>query len=211
VSVKQRGNAMPMLPVTDMARGPCEKDVGEHVLVLVGINHSVPPRVEVSPWTTVGGGLRKGDGHAISSVGAGVDVTFGVAKLRTFPRFPSEMRLGPWVGVESPLDRVRAEGGVAWVIGSSDNRDYGVLGMRIGLGATSGGSGYAVGGISIGIRRVAGRTTTESICQGAPPPRPVLPAGGVRLFATMRSERDADRTVDVVFGVEFAPWILGGR
>ncbi|WP_394834384.1 hypothetical protein LVJ94_48580 [Pendulispora rubella] len=176
---------------------------GPHELV-------APATLELAPWIFVAGGARMVDGpnRAIPSLGGGGDVTFGFA---TFGRPEAyggrfEIRLGPWGAMETTLDRVRGEGGLAFSLGQVRHARWGTFAVRAGGGHGSDGSSHLVGVFTWGVRYVPGRDDPE---HDALNPRTFALASGARLFAAVRTTDEPAHASELVFGLEFEPtWFL---
>lgn len=172
------------------------------------IARPIPATVEVASWLAAGAGFRKDEAGALASLSAGADATFAVATFRSGRfRSSSEIRIGPWLGIESPLDRLRGEGGLAWVFG--DMGDYAAVGLalqlRLGAGSSTTGIPHVVGTSTFGVRAVPSHAEKHSICDPRKTPSLVGIASGVSLFTTMRAETSDARAVEVLFGLEIGP------
>jgi hypothetical protein len=182
-----------------------------------------PIAIEVAPWLTLGGGWRSEAGRdsAAASLGGGVEATFGLA---TFARHSSfvghdsdrdtpgmHLRAGPWIGFETPLDRVRGEGGLSVTLGPSTadmGGALGTFGLRIGAGYSTTGVLDAVGVLSWGARLVPARRASSWKAQGrtnwcAPGDEPWVAIASVAyLFASVRRSFEPAPASEVVLGVE---------
>jgi hypothetical protein len=175
---------------------------------------------QVSPWLHAGGGWRSDDrgATALFSAGGGVDGTFAVATLFRSPEDdnggPFQLRAGPWMGLESPLDRLRGEGGLSLTLKQTRVAWWGTLGLRLGGGYSTREVPNVVGVLSWGVW---GEPQVYSYWDGpwcSVPPGPPNPpevgfASGVRFFVSFRRELHSLPASEVAFGVEFEPtWFL---
>ena len=173
--------------------------------------------IQVSPWLGLGGGWRAG--NALATFSAGADATVVVARLFQPPGGDNggklRLRLGPWVGLETPLNRWRGEGGLSLALRQERWEAWGSFGIRGGVGTDTHGIKYWVAAASWGIY---GEELDDDACWGAcdarPPPAKPAAFGvtdGFRFFASLR--RELDHPVNEwTFGVEFQPawfWPLG--
>ena len=169
--------------------------------------------IQVSPWLGLGGGWRAGRALATFSVGA--DATVAVASLFQPPGGDNggklRLRLGPWIGRETPLNRWRGEGGLSLALRQERFEAWGSFGIRGGVGTDTRGVTYWMTAASWGIY---GEPLSDDACWGAcdrRPPRAKPSAFGLtdgfRFFAALR--RELNQPVNEwTFGVEFQPaWL----
>jgi len=164
--------------------------------------------LEMAAWLELGGGARIAPSTASArfSVGGGVDATFGVANFG-HPEYgngsPFHVRVGPWIGLESPLDRVRGEGGLSATLGARGSSGFGTFGARLGAGYGSAGVPDLVGVLSYGVRYVPGRVRCD------PPRTPTFAfASGGRFILAVRKETAGSEAFEMILGVEFEPtWL----
>src|SRR5258708_10383886 len=124
------------------------------------------------------GGGWSSDG-AIASFSAGTDATIAVVTLFQPPGDNGgkiRVRIGPWLGVETPLHRIRYEGGLSIALRQEHFEAWGTLGLRGGAGVDHRGIGHWGGVVSWGIY---GEELRDEACWGAsdpepPPKRPAL-------------------------------------
>lgn len=145
------------------------------------------------------------------SAGAGVDGTFAVATLFCPPtddnggRF--QLRAGPWVEVDTPLDRVRGEGGLSLIMKQTRFAAWGTFGLRLGAGGSTLGIPDLVGVLSWGIwgeESDAVHGGDYLVSGGA-----VGIASGARLFVAVRRDLDPLAATEVTFGIELEPtWLF---
>jgi hypothetical protein len=182
-------------------------------LVMQVEDHPVP--FEIAPWLAGGGTLRfeAGQHQLRPSFGTGVEGTFSPGRplpedclQRGICERP-QLRLGPWLGVDSTLDRTRGEGGVALDLGGPRERSWSTLGLRIGAGYASNRAADIVGQLSWGTRFV--RWRRRGIYEGGPCPAVVAPVSGLRVFVAARRELDGPRALDVTAGIEWRPFTKG--
>jgi hypothetical protein len=97
---------------------------------------------EIAPWVQAAVGVRDDAAgvRAIPSVGAGVEGTFragwgamGGDCARPGHCSSLRLRVGPWVGIERPVDRLRVEGGAALDLGSPNAVAWSTFGLRAGI------------------------------------------------------------------------------
>lgn len=182
-----------------------------HTLGIVDIRPAV---FELGPWWQVGGGLRSEQSQPLFSLGGGVDGTFGTEFGAQRKGGRLELRAGPWLGFETPLDRFRAEGGLTLIFGQAQHARLGTLGLRAGVGYgtgyESGAASHLVVAVSYGIRYVQRRARPlRGPCVPASPPATVALASGARLFAAVRRGLAAGDGTEIVFGLELEPtWLL---
>jgi hypothetical protein len=174
-------------------------------------------RVQVSPWLGAGGGWRT-DGQSTRPLflaGAGVDGTFAVATLFRPPTDDNggsfQLRAGPWIEVNTPLDRVRGEGGLSLIMKQTRFAAWGTFGLRLGAGDSTLGVPDLVGVLSWGVwgedsnARIAYRDGREVLVAG----NTVGLASGMRLFVAVRRDLDPLPATEVAFGIELEPtWLL---
>jgi hypothetical protein len=183
----------------------------------IDVLHSIPQRpaiVQVSPWLGAGAGFKSA--KATSSFSAGADATIAVAKLFQPPGGDNGgkilVRVGPWGALETPLDRLRGEGGLALALRQESFEAWGSLELRGGGGVDTSGRRHWIGSLSWGLYGEPLRTAAEwGGCDPKPPPRPpptFALTNGIRLFASYRRVLD-DAVNEWTFGVEFQPeWFL---
>ena len=161
-----------------------------------------------------------GRDRAVASLGAGVEATFGLATFARHSPFVGHdnrdtpgmhLRAGPWIGVETPLDRVRGEGGLSVTLGRSTadmGGALGTFGLRVGAGYSTTGVLDAVGVLSWGARLVPARRASSWKAEGrstwcAPGDEPwVAIAAMAYLFVSVRRSFDGPRASEFVLGVE---------
>jgi len=125
-----------------------------------------------------------------------------------------QLRLGPWLAFETPLDRWRGEGGLSLALRQERFEAWGTLGLRLGAGLDDLTRRYWVGVLSWGLYGERPRQTCGGTCPGSNPPSPPKPSAptfgiteGVRLYAALR--REAVLGNEWTFGVELQPtWFL---
>jgi hypothetical protein len=175
--------------------------------------HPVP--FEVAPWLAGGGAMRfaAGQHHLRPSFGTGVEGTFTLGRPlpenclenRTCERPP--LRLGPWLGVDSTLDRTRGEGGIAFDLGGPREISWSTFGLRLGAGYATSRVADVVGQLSWGTRFV--RWRRRDVYEGGPCPAVVAPVSGLRLVIAARRELDGPRGFEVAVGIEWRPFTRG--
>jgi hypothetical protein len=198
----------------------------QEIYALQSVEHPAP--IEVSPWVQGAAGWRfepagtRGSG----SVGAGLDLTFGLATFfpsgygyyrspkddaereAELPRDPqqwsdaSHLRAGPWVAFETPFDRARGEGGLVFTVGGKRVVSLATFGLRGGVGYSSAGIAHAIGQLSWGVRYVRMRRYDPHPTACKPL---VATASGLRLFSAVRRELDAAARTELTFGIEWEP------
>jgi hypothetical protein len=189
-----------------------------------------PAPVEMSPWVqaAVGWRFEPTGSRGVASFGAGLETTFGLATIfpsrsrwrlpkgpndveDEYPALPRDpvywedawhLRAGPWLAVETPLDRVRGEGGVALTFGSKRVVSLSTFGLRVGGGYGSVGVAHATAMLSWGVRYVKMRVYDPHPLSCKPV---VAPASGLRLFVGARRELDAAARSELTFGIEWEP------
>lgn len=175
-----------------------------------------PARLELGPWLQVGGKPRGARGTSAStwSLGAGLELTHNVARFgRRDYGGAHELRLGPWLGVESDTTRARLEAGLSLVLTQEQHAQWGTMGLRLGGGVDDLGRAHGVGVLSYGVRRVPGRVqATRGPCDPVPPPPDFAMASGARLYVALRQGLQASAVSagpEVSFGIELDPtWLL---
>jgi hypothetical protein len=202
------------------APGLCHAAVRDAELLLLIIVQK-PVLFEVTPWLqgAVGGRFAPGDSRVVPSFGAGVDGTFPIASFAP-PHYPyclpdeacphlpgprwflSELRAGPWVALESTVDRARGEGGLALDLGTQMATSFSTLGVRAGAGYGSGGVAHVVGEISWGVRYVEMRKSEPQLFKCA---ATVAPVSGLRIFTAVRQQLVAPGALEVTMGIEWEP------
>jgi hypothetical protein len=189
-----------------------------------------PIVAEVTPWVHVAGGWRAEPTRTrgLLSLGAGVDATFGIATFGggyRMLRLPGasepvrvsnrhapavQLRAGPWLGLETPLDRLRGEGGLSMTLGSTTAYlgSFGTFGLRVGAGYSTIGVPHAVAALGWGARVVPARRATSwsnpacsSWCRPCDPPSVAI-ASLAFVFASLRRSFDPTQATEVVFGIE---------
>jgi hypothetical protein len=179
-----------------------------------GIVDVRPAILELGPWWSIGGGVRWEPERPVFSLGGGLDATFGTALGPAIQGGRFELRAGPWIGFETPLDRFRVEGGLSVGLGQVEHARFGTLGLRVGAGY---GAGYQTGGathlvaaLTYGIRYVQYRARPpRGPCDPPSPPAVVALASGARLFAAVRRGLDESAATEIVFGLELEPsWLF---
>ena len=168
--------------------------------------------IQIAPWLGLGGGWR--GNHALATFSAGTDATIAVVSLFQPPYNNGgelRLRLGPWAALETPLDRLRGEGGLSLALRQERFEAWGSFGLRGGVGTDTRGATYWVASASWGIY---GEKVRDEPCWGAcepkPPPRQPATFGladGVRFFVSLR--RELDRPLNEwTFGLELQPaWL----
>lgn len=176
---------------------------GPRVCILIAYEKSEPATLEVGSWVRAGGGWRSRSGDGVWSFAAGLDGTFQLDRGREY-----DMRIGPWLGVQTPLDGVRGEGGLALTFGNV--RAFGAAGgLRVGAGVASNGDAHGVAMLWWGLRVVAARRLEYGACTAPPPAAGVAMASGAHLVAAVRRSFDGPAGWETVFGVEIAAaWLL---
>jgi hypothetical protein len=195
---------------------PAPTDHAEDKCILVLYCHEKEASlIQISPWLGVGGGWRSTGPTALASLGAGVDATIAVASLFQPPGGDNggkiRVRVGPWGGIESPIDRFRGEGGLSLAFRQERFEAWGTLGLRAGAGLDTRGVMHWVGNVSWGIY---GEPLEHDVCWGACESAQIPSASvfgitnGIRLFASFRREVPANID-EWTFGVELQPeWLL---
>jgi hypothetical protein len=188
----------------------CGRRNEEDIKVLVLFIEQRPAPFEVAPWLDLGAGLRLGPGqhHFGASFGLGVESTF---RLAAEPKdcgldgmcAPWRLRLGPWIGFDSPVDRARIEGGAALNLGGPRARSWSTFGLRAGVGHGLTEATDVVGQISWGTRLVAMRKS--NLDPGGPCRAVIAPASGLRVFLAARRDISVDRRLELTLGIEWQP------
>jgi hypothetical protein len=203
------------------ASGLCRANSHEraHDLMLITVQEPAP--FEVTPWVhgALGWRFAPADSRVVPSFGTGVDGTFPIASFapahypyclpdeacphRPGPRwFMSELRAGPWLGLESTVDRARGEGGLALDLGGQTGVSFSTLGVRAGAGYGSDRTAHFVGELSWGVRYVEMRKSEPQLGQC---PATIAPVSGVRVFTAVRRELEASGAVEITMGIEWEP------
>ncbi len=185
-----------------------------HVCILILHCRPKPAAlIQIAPWLGLGGGLRAG--VALASLSAGTDATVAVVSLFQPPGGDNggklRLRIGPWAAVETPLDRVRGEGGLSLALRQERFEAWGSLGLRGGVGFDPRQGSYVVVNLSWGIY---GESLADDACWGAcesePAPRGPAVFGladGARFFVSLRRPLH-DPTNEWTLGVELQPaWL----
>jgi hypothetical protein len=166
-----------------------------------------PTPFEIAGWLHAGGGLgRRGGGtDAIASLGGGAEGTFrlGSAADCTLDRPCTgwRTRLGPWIGVDSSIDRARGEAGATFSLAGPRAVSWSAFGLRAGVGRGTSGTTHAVAQISWGTRFVPMRRTY--VYESVPCRAVIAPTSGLRLFVAARRELDANESFDFTIGLEW--------
>ena len=185
-------------------------EVQERSCSLLAINDVSPASFELSPLLQAGGGFRSTpqDERALLSLAGGLEGTFGLAGVGSARQYggPVEFRIGPWLGVETPLDGVRGEGGLALSLGQVQHARWGTFGLRLGGGHDFAERTHLVGVFTYGVRYVPHRVgPTRGVCD-PPTPVPAFAFGsGARLFTALRKPVEVASGYELVFGIEFEP------
>jgi hypothetical protein len=182
-------------------------------LLMLVEEHPVP--FEVAPWLEGGGALRfaAGEHHLRPSLGTGVEGTFTLGRAlpedclarRTCER--PQLRLGPWLGLDSTVDRTRGEGGLAFDLGGPREISWSTFGLRLGAGYATTRAADVVGQLSWGTRFV--RWRRRGVYAGGPCPAVVAPVSGARLFIAARRALDGPPGFEVALGIEWRPFTRG--
>jgi hypothetical protein len=182
----------------------------ERTCILLGIVDVQPATVEIGPWLHAAGGWRSTD-EAIASLGGGVDATFGLATAGQDRQYggPVEIRIGPWLGFETPLGAARGEGGLTMTLGQTRHARWGTFGARFGAGYGTGDLAHLAAVLWWGVRNVPGRAgPTRGVCDPPAPAPAVALASGARLFGALRRELGGGYAHELVFGLELEPTFL---
>lgn len=166
--------------------------------------------IQIAPWLGLGGGWR--GSRALATFSVGTDATVTIVKLFQPPRDDYGgkliLRLGPWIGVETPLNRMRGEGGLSLALRQEHREGWGSTGLRGGVGVDTHGAAYWVASASWGIY---GERLGDDGCWGAceQPPAPRGPAtfglaDGARFFISLRRAFEQPSN-EWTFGLEFQP------
>lgn len=165
-----------------------------------------PVPFEVLPWAHAGGGLRTGHLRPVLSLGGGIDGTFDVAGITGGNLVGMRLRVGPWIGFETPMDQMRGEGGVSVTIGDTAWRHFGTFGLRLGGGHSTAGAQHLMGQVSWGTRYVPSRCWSLGTCGEPDGARhSASMASGARFFAALRRDVGMGGAYDLVFGMELPP------
>lgn len=213
--------ASALIPATALAEEPANGAVPElHVprpsdetCIDIAYRDVSPATFELSPALDVGVAARSSEASTRGrfSLGAVVEGTFRLTNWDGQRRGGGdafEVRAGPWLGFETPLDVVRGEGGLAMTFGQIQHARWGTFGLRLGAGRGSDAENHVVGTLTWGVRYVPGRIHPEyGACSAPSEPRAFALVSGARLFATLRESLApsfGDR-YEIVAGIEFEP------
>jgi hypothetical protein len=169
-------------------------------LGLVNVAHQ-PAVLELGQWLRVGYTRRWDPDSAESrlSLGAGVNATFQVGVIGK-----EEVRLGPFVGVESPLDRFRGEGGLELALQRvNEMKDWASSALALGAGGDDRGVPHAVGTFAFGLRYVKARYSEYGCGHPKEPPAGFGLASSFRLFVTYRQELRDEPVRELSVGFDF--------
>jgi hypothetical protein len=156
---------------------------------------------EVGPWLGWAAGARWERGRKLDvfSLNAGLDTTAAVAGFGGGYGGPWEVRVGPWLAFEHPLDRgASGEGGLTMIFTQAHHASWGTFALRVGAGHGADFETHVVATLWGGVRYVPMRANET-------PRGPIAKATGVRIVATVRSVITPVETTALVFGVEFEP------
>jgi hypothetical protein len=171
------------------------------VCILIAYVAHQPAVLELGQWLRVGYTRRWNPNSAENrlSLGAGVNTTFQVGVIGH-----EEVRLGPFVAVESPLDRFRGEGGLELALQREDEmRDHLSSALEFGAGVDDRGVPHAVGTFAFGLRYVKARYSEYGCGHPKEPPAGFGLASSFRLFVTYRQELRDEAVRELSFGVDF--------
>lgn len=163
--------------------------------------HAQGADFEVGPWLGWAAGVEWAGGRQrdVLSLNAGLDTTAAVSQLGGGYGGTVEVRLGPWVAFESPLDRkASGEGGLTMIVTQSRHASWGTYGLRVGAGHGADRATHLVATLWGGVRYVPMRA-------GEVPSGPIAKATGVRIVATYRTTVTPIEAAALVFGIEFEP------
>jgi hypothetical protein len=161
---------------------------------------------EVTPWLDAAGGVRftSTDTRPVGSLGAGIEATAKVFTPQysdySLPHRLTEVRAGPWLGFESPIDRSRGEAGLAFDWDGREAQMRSTFGLRAGVGYGSARVAHAVLQLSWGARYVIMRQSSRFLC-----PPVIALVSGVRVFVAARREFDAAALFELTAGIEWDP------
>ena len=165
--------------------------------------HVVYPAItEVDHWVDLGVLTRAppqgGSIHPLA--GAGVSATWRLT--------PPELRVGPWLGLDTSFDRVGVEAGPVLLGGRNATTDWTALLVRAGLGYSTDGRPYFVGIASIGLRSVPARERWDEVmraCEEVPQtPTNLAFAGAARIFFSSRIHLLEGATYELGAGIELS-------
>lgn len=213
---RRSGFVAALLPLSLIAAAPTnaladEPARGEFTCIALLLLDAVPAQVEWSYWVSGGGGWTVGpQTNGLRVLGLGMEATTQLAKLTTSQRYGGafELQGGPWWGMTTDLQGVRAEGGYVLSLGQESHAQWGTYALRIGggLGDDSLGlSPHFVATLTGGIRFAGDRYSERGACDPKPKPKPTGLAESVRLFATARTTFADGAPWQLTFGVEFTP------
>src|SRR6185369_17496928 len=96
--------------------------------------------------------------NAVASLGGGVEGTFRLGPKEDCtidrPCTGWRPRLGPWLGIESTIDRLSGEVGVAMSLAGPRPVSWSAFGLRAGAGRSTAGATHAIAQLSWGTRFV---------------------------------------------------------
>jgi hypothetical protein len=159
-----------------------------------------PAALELGHWLRVGYTHRWSVGSTEDrlSLGAGVSPTWQVGSMGA-----TEIRLGPFAAIESPLDRFRAEGGAEFALQHLEQmKDWTSLALALGAGVDDRAVTHGVATLSFGLRYVKARYSEHGACDPRDPPAGFGLASGLRLFAAYRQELRDPSVRELGFGLE---------
>jgi hypothetical protein len=195
-------------PAPELWLGPDQQQ--QTCIAILYCRRKAAALIQVAPWLGLGGGWR--GRSALATFSVGTDATVAVVSLFQPPGGDNggklRLRIGPWLALETPLDRVRGEGGLSLALRQERFEAWGSFGLRGGVGTDTRGVAYWVTSASWGIY---GEALRNEPCWGAcdPQPPPHRPsvfglADGVRFFVSLRRELHHP-TNEWTFGLELQP------
>ncbi len=207
-------DAAPQAPAVEVAPAPepvlLERIESHPCLMILQCRRKDAALIQIAPWLGVGAGFRNGD--ALASFSAGTDATLALVSLFQPPGGDNggklRLRLGPWAAVETPLGRVRGEGGLSMALRQEHFEAWGSFGLRGGVGVDTSGAKHWVLVVSWGIYgEPLGNEACWGACEAEPPwrgPDTFGLADGARFFVALRRGVD-DPVSEWTFGLEFQP------
>ena len=202
-----------MTPAAEPAMELVEPSTAPTCVLILECRRKEASVIQIAPWLGIGGGFRGGD--ALASFSAGTDATLALVSLFQPPGGDNggklRLRLGPWAGVETPLGRLRGEGGLSLALRQERFEAWGSFGLRGGVGVDTRGSKHWVVAASWGIYgEPLSNEACWGACEGKPAPRGPDTFGladGARFFISLRRALH-EPVSEWTFGLEFQPtWL----
>jgi hypothetical protein len=174
---------------------------GGRVCILIAYVKYQPAKLELGPSLRIGYTRRWDPDSAENrlSLGASVNTTFALGVIGH-----EEVRLGPFVGIESSLDRFRGEGGLELALQRADDMSDDLsAALAFGAGVDDRGVPHGVATLSFGHRYVKERYSEHGACTAPDPPASFGLASTFRLFVTYRQEFRERAMRELSAGLEF--------